>query len=487
MLNNSLHNSRFTRGIYYSPIHAQVPEFTPGKLLHACRNDIDSGVNVAVVSRPALRTTPLSDIKPQFIELMTASATGLARWKPTINGNQSSAVPLALVFELPSNLSPARIGNMPCESGVLNHVLYFQIFDTNHIEVSNQSGGQLVRFVLTLVPDFGVSLGDSESLPLSPLTALLFSAQGALLLAEITEPGVVLLGVFGLLPVAQCGKASQSEVDADYLVGDRKNIYLDGCAERDVILTVWLSLEGDHFRAFDIGQGFGELDFSDLRQPQLASTPFCLAWSLKADGYVIVVLRPEPGVTRFLASFHSSEEIRERLILVVESLSQACCWGSSQPDELIQTLKVGKPLIYVDTGNVLFPSLVSFLSGLQRIIPNPTSAAEPMIQHANLCPTWVCAKLVTFNGRHVRILTYGEHKMTKSPIEQAREFAADLYSDAKASQIIFDLIDYAESLETWIAGQYCPHSAGFEGPDTYPSCGKCLRCKIVKQRRKTGE
>lgn len=39
-----------------------------------------------------------------------------------------------------------------------------------------------------------------------------------------------------------------------------------------------------------------------------------------------------------------------------------------------------------------------------------------------------------------------------------------------------------EKLEAYIAGTYCHNANGFEGPETYPDCGKCLRCKIVEAR-----
>lgn len=31
----------------------------------------------------------------------------------------------------------------------------------------------------------------------------------------------------------------------------------------------------------------------------------------------------------------------------------------------------------------------------------------------------------------------------------------------------------------WIRKQPCPESYGFEGPETFSGCGKCLRCQLV--------
>src|SRR5690606_33760130 len=122
--------------------------------------------------------------------------------EPAVNLYQGSAIPSAFVFKLALDLSPTRIGDMPCKSGVLNHVFYFQVFDADYIEVSYQSGGQLVRLVLALIPDFRVSLGDSQPLTFSPLAAFLFTAQGALLLFQVPQSCVVFLGVLYFLAVA---------------------------------------------------------------------------------------------------------------------------------------------------------------------------------------------------------------------------------------------------------------------------------------------
>lgn len=403
MLSNSFHGSRFARGINYSPIHAQVPELTPGELLHACRNNIECGVNVAVVSTAALGAIPLPNIKPQFIELMTATTTGLARWKPTINGNQSPAVPLAFVLQLPPNLSPARVGNVPCKSGVLNHIFDGQVFDANHIEVSYQSGGQLVRLVLALIPDFRVSLGDSQALLLSPLAALLFTAQGALLLAKVSESGVVLLGVFDLGSIAQCGQVSQPQVNPDNLIGDRQNINLNGCAERDVIPAVRLSLQSDHAGACNLWQVLCEFYHTKLWQANNTLNPFHRDF-LKPQGIGLPSLF-KSWVTWVLASLNAAEEVTKRLILVIESLNQACRWRDSKPRIAASLFELSESSGNINACNGFFSALVGFISGCKRPIPNPTSATEPMVQHTNLCSAWVDTNfIVSLYGRHTHIL-----------------------------------------------------------------------------------
>lgn len=403
MLNNKL-SSRFTRGIYSSPIHAQVPEFTPGELLHACRNDIDSRVNVSVVSRPALGAIPLPDIKPQFIELVTATATGLARWKPSINGNQSTSIPLAFVLQLPPNLSPSRIGNMPCESGVLNHIFYFQVFDANHVEVSNQSGGQLVRLILALVPDFRMSLGDSQPLTFAALAAFLLSAQCALLLAKVTESAVVFLRILYFFSVAQRGKVSQAQVNPDYLIGDREDINLNRGAERYVILAVGFSLESNHFRASGTGKGFSDFDSANLRELNSSFCPTITTNILepKASRYVALF---EFWESRLFASFYSTKEIGKGPVLITKRLHQARRWGFGKPTIPSGFFEIRKATGYSYTGNSFFPSLVCLDSGFKRPVPNPPRTTKPVIEFANLCAIWVGANLIaSLYSRHVRIL-----------------------------------------------------------------------------------
>lgn len=404
MLSNSSHSSRFARGINLNPIHAQVPEFTPGELLHACRNNIECRVDVSVVSTAAFGALPLSDIKPQFIELMAATATCLARWKPTINGNQSTSVPLALVLQLPSNLSPSRVADRSRKPGVLNHVFDFQIFDANHIEVSNQSRGQLVRLILALIPDFRVGLGDSQTLTFSPLATLLFAAQGALLLAKVSQAGVIFFGVFDLLAVAQGRQVSQSEVNTDNLISDRQDVNLDSGAERHVILAVGFSLQSDHDGALNLWESFSKFDSADFWQFDNALSP---AWNAdifkpKASGCVTLFVLREP---RPLPGFHPAEKMRERRILVSQCLGKARRRGFGKPRKSFKALKFGDALINTIARNVFLSSFIGFLSGRQRMVPNPTNTTEPSVQHSYLCAIRIGANLIaSLCGRHTRIL-----------------------------------------------------------------------------------
>src|SRR5205823_2901639 len=72
-----LHQNLFWACI--SRIHAQVPVVTTGQLAKTFRQQISSGIDIAVVARPASRARPLPLIQPQCIEGVLAFRATLAR------------------------------------------------------------------------------------------------------------------------------------------------------------------------------------------------------------------------------------------------------------------------------------------------------------------------------------------------------------------------------------------------------------------------
>ena len=109
-----------------------------------CGENILCGIDISVVMCLALRTIPLPNIKRQFINNVTALSTALAARKPSVNLNQRPTIPLALIFQLTHQLSPACISNCLCQLMVLQHILHRQIFDSNRLVFTYQSSCQLV-------------------------------------------------------------------------------------------------------------------------------------------------------------------------------------------------------------------------------------------------------------------------------------------------------------------------------------------------------
>ena len=88
-----------------SRIHAQVPVITTGQLTKTLRQQIPCGIDIAIMTEPALRAGPLALIEPQLIEGVRAFRAPLARGIPTIHRLQDLAVPLSLVGELAAKLA----------------------------------------------------------------------------------------------------------------------------------------------------------------------------------------------------------------------------------------------------------------------------------------------------------------------------------------------------------------------------------------------
>jgi hypothetical protein len=81
-----LHQNLFRACI--SRIHAQVPVITTGQLAKTFRQQISSGIDVAIVVSPAVRARPLPLVQPQYVEGVLALRATLARGIPAIHLDQ---------------------------------------------------------------------------------------------------------------------------------------------------------------------------------------------------------------------------------------------------------------------------------------------------------------------------------------------------------------------------------------------------------------
>lgn len=396
--------SRFNRGIYNSPVHAQVAALTAAKLAHSCGQQVLRGVDVSVVDGPAFRASPLSDIKPQFVQPALTLRAGFAGRKETIQDNQSTAIPSAFVLQLSADLSPASVGNMPSQPGVLNHVFNLQVFNTDNLIFTNEFRGQLVSRVLALLSDFGVCLGNPGFLTLAAFAAFGSSGKRSLLLFEIPRPIGQLAWILNLFAVAQGRKVRQAEINANGSAhhGQKINIHFD--AERYKVFAIRVTPECDHLGAFN-WQLFGGINCSDFRQAETTSQPITFAGALESEAFSLAPLF-KFRIPRLLSGFNSPEEIRESLILIAQTLSNAGCRNVGQPRKSTKLLEPYKSLINIKAADALFPPLISLISRFKRMVPNPSCSTEPMAKPANLCASWISPDFVGFNDyRHSVIIS----------------------------------------------------------------------------------
>lgn len=400
-----LPSSQFASGINFSRLPAQVARFTRAELRHACRNDIERRIVVAIMNHPAIGAGPTSDGQRELFELVAAGRAGFARRQPLIYDNQGAPVPSALVLKLSTDLSPSCVADCAGKPGVTNHVLYHQVLDADDIEVTDQTGSELVGRVLALIADFGVGLGDSEPLTFSALGTLLTARQAALLLSEIPKPRMIFLGVLDLLSSREGCQMGQSEINTDTAIDHRHQVDIDRGREGDVVAPIGLALERDHIGADNIRQIFGQLDSPELRQRDDALDPFRQAHILKPQTDSAVMPGSVARVAGLLPRFHPAKKVLKGGVLIPQRLCQHGCGRLRQPCVARQFFELGQTAGNIDSGNRLLAPFVRFGSGRKRPVPEPAGATEPMIQHSNLSRIRVTPDLVgPLHGRHTSII-----------------------------------------------------------------------------------
>lgn len=404
-LAHQLPGSRFTRGINFNPISAQVPAFTAGELQHARRNDILRGVDIPVVFTPALRARPLPDIEPQLVELVAAVAASLRAWVKSVHRDHGTAIPPGLVLDHATELSETRIGDMPRQSRVLNHAFHVQIFDADNLVLAHKPGGQRVQRIASLIRHGTVGAGDAQPLFLAALAAFHATRQAPLLLLEIPESGRELARIGDLLAAGKRSQMCQPQVNADHRGRDRQQRNLDRGGERDVVTPVRLALERDGIGAGGGGKFLGELHGPELRQAHDATRPLRFADILESERNRIVVSGSEAWIARRLACLHTPEEMGEGGILIAQGLRQARGRRLGKPSETWERLELCKTAGNIHAGERFFAPLVGLGARIERPVPQPTGSAEPLVQHADLRPIGVGANTVgSLYGGHANII-----------------------------------------------------------------------------------
>ena len=413
LLNNSLMilslahyspGSQFIRGVYKSPVPAQVPAFTAGELQHARRNDILRGIVIAVVSRPALWTNPSAHRQCQPFQSMPATRARLGTRKPPIHRDHSPAIPTGLIFNHAAELSEACVGDMPCQRRVLNHVFDLQIFDADHIELARKPSGERVQSVGALVCNLAVDARDAPPLTFTALRSFLPASQAPLLLLEVLEPSGELARVLDLGAVGERRQVREAEINTDHLARGRQQRNIDRGAECDVVAPVGFALERNGIWASNAGQIFGELHCAELRQTDYSFRPLGEAHVLKPQAGRHAALA-ELRIAGNFTGLHAPEEMRERDVLIPESLRQACCGRALEPGESRELLDLGEAAGNVYARDGFFAPLVSFGARGQGPIPQPAGSAEPRIEKTNLSAIEIGANTIgSLYGGHAEII-----------------------------------------------------------------------------------
>ena len=122
------------------------------------------------MARPTLEAVPFSDIQGQRIDDVTTMPTAFTAGEPTVNFNQRSPIPLALVIELTYQLSsgvgggsfprqtraPGSITDTECKLMVFHHILNGQILNYDGLVFAYQLSCQFMEKVFTAIRNFAV-------------------------------------------------------------------------------------------------------------------------------------------------------------------------------------------------------------------------------------------------------------------------------------------------------------------------------------------
>ncbi len=127
---------------------------------------------------------PFAHIKREVFHDLLAIMTGFTGGIPTIDFDEGSSVPLALVVQLTNELTPSDITDSFCEAVIFDHVLDSQTLHADHLVFVDDACRKFVLVVATTVIDTSMHTGYFAPCFLTILRALLFLGVPTLSLCE---------------------------------------------------------------------------------------------------------------------------------------------------------------------------------------------------------------------------------------------------------------------------------------------------------------
>lgn len=398
-----LPGAQFTGGIYFSRLPERVAVFTTAELRHAGRNDTQSRIHVAVMDGPTVWACPAAHRERELFQPMPATRAGFRTGEPFIHGDNHTARPLGLVFQLPTEFSPTSVRNRAGQSRVTNHVFDLEVFNADYIVLAYKPCGQRVQRVAALVSDPTMGARDAQSLLLTALAAFLSAGKAPLLLSQIPKAVSESARVLDLLAAAQGRQVSKAKVNANYRIRHWQQFNLDRGAERDVVAPVRLTLERCSVRASDGWKLLREFHDAELWQTDHAFGPLGQAHILKPERGSTIIARAKTGKARCFTRLNPPEEMAVGGVEVAQCLRQAGCRRLGEPSETGQRFEFREAAGDIDSGDGFFTPRVGFLAGIERPVPKPARRAKPLVQQSNLSAIGVSANTVTsLYGRHTQ-------------------------------------------------------------------------------------
>jgi len=176
----------------------------------ACR------IHIPIVARSATRALSLANRERQsFVVLMPAYRADLGTREPAINRHQFPAIPAALVIKHISQLVPGSIRDGSGQLVVLEHAAHVQILDYDRLVFADESSGEFMQVVGSLVGDSRVYSSNFPSRldPISRTSS--FSGKSSLCEGEAFSVSGFVLRVGDFLSIRQRYQAREPNIQPD--------------------------------------------------------------------------------------------------------------------------------------------------------------------------------------------------------------------------------------------------------------------------------
>ena len=252
---------------------------------------------------------------------------------------------------------------------------------------------------LALLPHLRMRPRQPHPLLLTAPTAFLPSRKTPLLLTQVSQACMVALRTGDLLSGRKRGQIPQSQINADHAVHDRQQRALDLHTETHVVTPRRIARERHQVRTFNLGQRFGELQYTEFRQTYVPAHPG------RSD-----VLKPqtrsstlalEPRVTS-----PAVKEVAKRRVLVPQALSETGRGHLCEPLVPGSALPLRQPPRYIIPRERQCALAVGFGADFERSVPQPATGSEPAIQQTALRTVRVDANPVASReALHPQIIT----------------------------------------------------------------------------------
>ena len=165
-----------------------------------------------------LWTVPLTYTQRHFIYYMPTVSTPFRGWKPSVNFNQFSFIPLAFVGKLADKFTPGSVTNVKRQFMVRYHIFDCQILNHDGLVFVHQLSRQLMQKVFSAIRNCAVYFGYLLPLFMSIIRAFLLTGQRFLYSFKLGSQPLKVFRIGDFIPIACSYQASDTHVQTDTFI-----------------------------------------------------------------------------------------------------------------------------------------------------------------------------------------------------------------------------------------------------------------------------